>query len=102
MHYLFYIIAGLAVSIYAKIVAAKSDYIIMEVFFYIGIVFLLIGLGKLGFARINKEQKTKVRDIKPTQTVQANQMKVCPSCGLAQYAAFSDCVQCKYQFRKTY
>lgn len=86
-------------SAYSKFVQSKTNSAFLEIFFWIGIIFVLYGLGKLGFkSLLNKPKKIKNMVITP----QKDAMKTCDYCGQTQYASFNTCVRCGKDFRKPY
>ncbi len=83
IHGLIYIIAGLFVSI----VSWRLNYDDLIFFFYIGLLFILVGVGKIAFKliknRASKKElthhKTPIHNLSAQQ--QTSHLKHCHSCG---------------------
>ena len=54
-----YLIIGAVVAGYSKFVEYRNEESYLTPFFWIGLVFLFIGLMKLGLRKLNKENKKK-------------------------------------------
>ncbi len=59
IHPLAYIIVGTVVSGYSKFVQYKNSTAFLEPFFWIGLLFIVIGLFKFGFRRFNRDNAQK-------------------------------------------
>ena len=75
IHWLAYVIVGLVVSI----ISWKFNYQKLIFFFYIGLIFILVGIVKLIFNLMKKEKKAEHKTQQINQ--QAHHIKYCTQCG---------------------
>jgi len=110
-----YVVVGVLVSGYAKLVQVKNPgNTAMTLFFYIGIVLVLVGFGKLGIRKtVKKEEKEQrvekasfARELSDQQRRWEREQQrslyhpaqhniiVCPRCGTKHYATSNFCHKC--------
>ena len=110
-----YVVIGVLVSGYAKLVQLKNpENTAMTLFFYIGIVLALVGFGKLGIRKsVKKEEKVqKAEKVSFAHELHAQQRRweheqqravhhpaqhniiACPRCGTRHYSTSNFCHKC--------
>jgi membrane-bound ClpP family serine protease len=89
-----YILIGAIIAIYSKYIQTKlsSDSTAMTLFFWIGVIFILLGLGKMAFKVIAAREKTK-KEPKTEQKSQTN-IVACPNCKTKHYSTSNFCHKC--------
>lgn len=99
IHGLVYLIVGIGVVIPSRFVDG------LQPFFYVGIVFIAIGVAKLVWRYITREKTPKMQSYKPMQQrrtqapYQQQPVYRCPRCGSQSGALFNFCSQCGVRLR---
>jgi len=91
-----WLIFGLAISIFAQIVMSNQENpTAMQLFFYIGLVFIAIGVFKIIIKIMLKPKESKYEK-KEALSEQNNKFKVilCPNCKAKNYNSFNYCRNC--------
>lgn len=105
IHWFFWLLIGIAVAVTSFIVGEK-----LIVFFYIGLLFIILGIGKLIYNYITnndvKETKTIARDIyyRPeSQQLHKQQLSTgsifCRNCGSKLRTTDNFCYKCGFKTR---
>lgn len=115
-----YIIIGAGISIYAKIVQSTNpEYEAMTLFFYIGIIFVVVGVGKFLLNQKNKEASIQEKQVEKSYQQQINKQQqawqqkmnmhnqtpaqhniiACPRCNTRNYSSSNFCYSCGSQLR---
>lgn len=113
-----WLIFGAAMAIYAKIVEMRQPQATsMPLFFWVGVIFILIGLGKLAMGRLGKQEKPKPQQQTYGQQLQQQQAQwqhqqqrdqqqvaqhnliKCWQCGAANYSHSATCHHCHARLR---
>lgn len=101
---LIWIVFGLVISIYSKIVDFNSNNPVMNIFFYIGLFFLVIGIFKIVFSYINSSNNVNKKSFES-----ANEQSIskktglsivrCPKCNARNYNTYNYCHNCGFKLR---
>lgn len=99
IHWSFYIIIGVSVLI----ASYEIDYQKFKLFIWLGYVFLIVGVAKLGIWFVNrgKERPFERREIRREiyQPQQQRMMRYCPRCGNALRGYENFCAICGQRVR---
>jgi len=121
LHHGIFLLVGFLISVTSKIVSKTSpeNNASMKLFFWIGIIFLVIGLIKLlikkipiwlsketkledhlaGIDTINKEEQ-KLLKTTPSKNLEKQYIIQCPRCGTSNYNTSNYCHMCGMRLRK--
>ncbi len=92
-----WLIFGLAISIFSQIVKSKQDgnTAAMQLFFYIGLLFIVIGIFKIVIKLVLNPKKENYIDTNiPTESNEKFKIILCPKCKAKNYASFNYCRNC--------
>lgn len=93
---IFIFVIGLAMTIYSRIVYMQTPEPWLNVFFYLGIIFIFWGIVKMVLSP-SKRQK----DVQTFQEEKQNTKKatVCPRCNARNFHYARFCMMCGYRFQ---
>ncbi|HLD04636.1 MAG TPA: hypothetical protein VJG90_02855 [Candidatus Nanoarchaeia archaeon] len=91
-----YMIVGVIVSAYSRIVMGKSNLYVMKLFFYLGIVFFGIGVYKLLLERMRGKSLAKNGKSRPADS----SIVTCKVCGTRNYRTSFFCHICGAKVEK--
>lgn len=115
-----YLIIGIFMSAYSKFVEVKNENSSVAIFFYVGLGFILYGLGKVAFKKFaNKESKAIKQEQQRFQQTMQNQHNqnnrahhnqvhnnqnqktiiACPRCQARHYSSSNFCHKCGARLR---
>ena len=98
-----WLIAGIGISILSKVIAGKDNANVaaMTLFFYVGLLFIAIGIFKIILILIlnKKSEKSSYEKIVKKATSEVNNQNrfrivYCDNCGSKNYAFFNYCQHC--------
>ena len=103
IHSWLWLIAGIAITIFSKIISGRdpSNAPAMTLFFYVGLLFIAIGVFKIIIQLVlnKKSQKNTYEKIAKKATNEVNnqdrfRIVYCNNCGSKNYAFFNYCQHC--------
>jgi sulfite exporter TauE/SafE len=105
-----YLVIGILVSAFSKVIDSSTDSRGIMVFFYVGILFMLVGVGKLVIGQRTKKTASHAPVQSAVQNSQSSQRNVasdhphsviaCRVCQTKNYASFNFCHSCGSRLRK--
>ena len=95
-----WLILGAIVSGYSQIVMMKAKNN-MLLFFYVGLVFIGIGVAKILIKVILKNPKNRKKDLELPKESKSSSYKIifCPRCKSKNYDSFNYCQSCGYKLK---
>jgi len=92
----FWLVAGVAMAIYAQIILAKTPTMVaMKIFFYVGLLFIAIGIFQIIIKAVfSKPSKRIEREIESEIKKPRFIVNHCPKCGAKNYNTFNYCQNC--------
>lgn len=105
----FWLIAGIAMAIYAQVILTRTQSTTaMKLFFYVGLLFIVIGIFQLVVKTIlnkspSKKIEKKLNNNRVEKKVKSNVKETkfvifhCPRCGAKNYNTFNYCQNCGYK-----
>jgi hypothetical protein len=93
---LVYIIVGLAVSLFSRYVSQRTENNGLELFFYVGIGFIIWGTFRLilGFVLSDKSKKPKEKETKKNNYSDDKTVIRCHVCSVKHYSTSNYCHMC--------
>ncbi len=88
-----YLIVGIVISVYSRIVMGKSNLYVMNLFYYLGIIFFGIGVYKLLMGRWRNK-------ITPKSNPTNSSIVTCKVCGTKNYRTSFFCHICGAKIEK--
>jgi len=99
-----WLIAGIGVAVLSKVISARdaSNAAAMTLFFYVGLLFIAVGIFKILIKVILSNKKNKIivnkrsKKISSEKNNKGNRYEViyCSNCGSKNYAFFNYCQNC--------
>jgi len=95
-----WLIFGLAISVFAQIVMSKQENpTAMQLFFYIGLLFVAIGIFKIVLKIMLKPKESKYEEKNISEQDEKFKVIFCPKCKVKNYSSFNYCRNCGTKLR---